>query len=56
MVKDGIDDETVAQAVRNAKAVDFNLSSDAQRKLTAAGVSPAVLSAMKARAAQELTR
>jgi tetratricopeptide (TPR) repeat protein len=56
MVKDGIDDETVAQAVRNAKAVDFNLSSDAQRKLTAAGVSPAVLSAMKARAAQELAK
>ena len=27
MVKDGIDENTVAQAVRNAKAVDFDLSS-----------------------------
>jgi tetratricopeptide (TPR) repeat protein len=56
MVKNGIDDDTVTQAVRSAKAVDFDLSSAGQRKLTAAGVSPAVLSAMKARAAQELAK
>jgi hypothetical protein len=54
MVKNGIDDDTVMQAVHNAKTVDFDLSSAGQRRLTAAGVTPAVLSAMKARAAQEL--
>jgi tetratricopeptide (TPR) repeat protein len=56
MVKNGIDDDTVTQAVRNAKAVDFDLSSAGQRRLAAAGVTPAVLSAMKARAAQELAK
>jgi len=56
MVKDGIDENTVAQAVRNAKAVDFDLSSAGQRRLASSGVTSAVLSAMKARAAQELTK
>jgi hypothetical protein len=54
MVKSGIADDSVEQMVKNAKAVDFDLSSAGQRKLTAAGVSPSVLSAMKVRAAQEL--
>jgi tetratricopeptide (TPR) repeat protein len=51
MVKNGIDDDTIAQTVRNAKAVNFDLSSAGQQRLTAGGVSPAVVSAMKARAA-----
>jgi hypothetical protein len=54
MVKSGIADDSVAQMVRNAKAVDFDLSSAGQRRLVSGGVGPAVLSAMKARAAQEL--
>ena len=56
MVKNGIDDDSVVQTVKGAKAVDFDLSSAGQRRLTAAGVTPAVLSAMKARAAQELAK
>jgi tetratricopeptide (TPR) repeat protein len=54
MVKNGIDDEVVEQTVKGAKAVDFDLSSAGQHRLTSGGVSAAVLSAMKARAAQEL--
>jgi tetratricopeptide (TPR) repeat protein len=56
MVKSGIADESVEQTVKGAKAVDFDLSSAGQKKLTASGVSAAVLSAMKARAAQELAK
>jgi hypothetical protein len=51
MVKNGIDDDTIAQTVRNAKVVNFDLSAAGQQKLTAGGVSPTVVSAMKARAA-----
>jgi len=51
MVKNGIDDDTIAQTVRNAKAVNFDLSAAGQQRLTAGGVSPTVVSAMKARAA-----
>jgi hypothetical protein len=51
MVKNGIDDDTIAQTVRNAKAVNFDLSSTGQQRLTAGGVSSTVVSAMKARAA-----
>jgi tetratricopeptide (TPR) repeat protein len=51
MVKNGIDDDTIAQTVRNAKAVNFDLTSAGQQKLTAGGVSPTIVSAMKARAA-----
>jgi hypothetical protein len=54
MVKSGIADEMVEQTVKGAKAVDFDLSSAGQRKLTAAGVSAEVLSAMKVRAARDL--
>jgi len=51
MVKNGIDDDTIAQTVRNAKAVNFDLTSAGQQKLTAGGVSPTIVNAMKARAA-----
>jgi tetratricopeptide (TPR) repeat protein len=54
MVKSGIADESVELTVKNAKSVDFDLSSSGQRKLTAGGVSPDILKAMKARAAQQL--
>jgi hypothetical protein len=54
MVKSGIADEMVEQTVKTAKAVDFDLSSTGQHRLTAGGVSASVLSAMKARAAQDL--
>jgi hypothetical protein len=54
MVKSGIADEMVEQTVKTAKAVDFDLSSVGQHRLTASGVSQAVLSAMKMRAAQDL--
>jgi len=36
-VKNGIDDDTIAQTVRNAKAVNFDLTSAGQQKLTAGG-------------------
>jgi hypothetical protein len=54
MVKAGVADETITESVKNAKAVDFDLSSDARRHLEASGVSPAVISAMKVRWAHEL--
>jgi tetratricopeptide (TPR) repeat protein len=55
MVKAGVSDDTVTQAVRNAKSVDFDLSLAARRHLTESGVSPAVLDAMKVRWAHDLT-
>ncbi|MGA7524701.1 MAG: hypothetical protein WBW84_19790 [Acidobacteriaceae bacterium] len=55
MVKAGVSDDTVAEAVRNAKSVDFDLSLAARRHLTESGVSPAVLEAMKVRWAHDLT-
>ncbi len=55
MVKAGVSDDTVAQAVRNARSVDFDLSLAARRRLTESGVSPAVLDAMKVRWAHDLT-
>ena len=51
MVKNGIDDDTIAQTVRNAKAVNFDLSAAGRQRLTAGGVSSTIVSAMKARAA-----
>ena len=56
MVKNGIAADSVEQMVKNAKSVDFDLSSAGQKKLLAGGVSSGVLSAMKARAAQELAK
>lgn len=55
MVRAGVSDDLVAASVRNAKVVDFDLSLAARRRLTADGVSPAVLEAMKMRWARELT-
>jgi hypothetical protein len=53
MVKSGIEDDTVAQAIRAAKAVNFDLSAAGQQDLTGNGVSTPVLTAMKARAARK---
>lgn len=55
MVKAGVDDATIAQTVRVARAVDFDLSLAAQNQLKADGVSTTVLHAMKERWAKELT-
>jgi tetratricopeptide (TPR) repeat protein len=55
MVKAGVTDDIVTASVRNAKAVDFDLSLAARRRLAEGGVSPAVVEAMKVRWAHELT-
>lgn len=52
MVKSGMDDDTIAQAVRGAKAVQFDLTPAGLQSLSISGVSPAVVTAMKARAAK----
>ena len=52
MVKSGMDDDTVVQAIRSSKAVDFDLTTAGQHTLTADGVSTTVLSAMRARVAR----
>jgi tetratricopeptide (TPR) repeat protein len=49
MVKSGIDEETIVQAIHGADAVDFDLSPAGQKTLTSNGVSAHVLDAMKAR-------
>jgi tetratricopeptide (TPR) repeat protein len=54
MAKAGMAEDTIAAAVKTAKAVDFDLSSEARRRLEASGVSPVVVSAMKVRWAHEL--
>lgn len=51
MVKSGLDDDTIAQTIHAARAVNFNLSVAGQHALTGDGVSQPVLAAMKARAA-----
>jgi tetratricopeptide (TPR) repeat protein len=53
MVKAGMEDETVATAIRSAKAVNFDLSAAGQQDLTGNGVSAPLLAAMKARAARK---
>jgi len=53
MVKSGVDDDTVAQTIRAAKAVNFDLSAAGQQDLTGNGISAQVLAAMKARAARK---
>jgi hypothetical protein len=55
MVKAGVADDTIAETVRTAKAVDFDLSSTARRHLEENGVSATVVSAMKMRWAHELS-
>jgi tetratricopeptide (TPR) repeat protein len=53
MVKAGMEDDTVATAIRSAKAVNFDLSVAGQQDLTGNGVSAQVQAAMKARAAKK---
>ena len=55
MVKAGMDDDTVAQAIRSAKAVSFNLTAEGQKALADGGASATVLAAMKARATRTHT-
>jgi tetratricopeptide (TPR) repeat protein len=50
MAKSGIADDTIVQAVRNAKSATFDLTAGAQEELASNGVSPPVIAAMKARA------
>jgi tetratricopeptide (TPR) repeat protein len=50
MVKAGMDEETIVNAIRGADAIDFDLSPDGERQLKSGGVSIRVLTAMKARA------
>ncbi len=53
MVKAGVDEDTVAQAVRNAKLARFDLSASGLQTLSTDGVSDQVLKAMKARASHK---
>jgi tetratricopeptide (TPR) repeat protein len=53
MVKAGVDDETVAQAIRNAKLARFDLSASGLQALSSGGVSDQVLKAMKVRASHK---
>ncbi len=50
MVKSGMDDGVVIQAINGADAIDFDLTPAGQQQLTTSGVSARVLAAMKARA------
>jgi hypothetical protein len=54
MVRAGMDDGTVAQTVKNAKAINFDLTPTGRKHLTDSGVDATVISAMKARAIQDL--
>ena len=49
MVKSGMDEQTIIQAINGANAIDFDLSPDGQQNLTSNGVSAHVVDAMKAR-------
>jgi tetratricopeptide (TPR) repeat protein len=49
MVKSGMEDDTVIQAIRSAKASNFDLSSGGQQQLASNGVSTQVVAAMKTR-------
>ncbi len=53
MVKSGVDDATIIQAIRSAGMVNFDLSAAGQHALTASGVSVKVLTAMKTQAAKK---
>lgn len=53
MVKAGMDDDTVVQAVRASKAASFDLTAAGRQQLTSGGVSPQVLAAMKTRSARK---
>ena len=53
MVKSGMDEQTIIQAINGANAIDFDLSPGGQQTLISGGVSARVLDAMKARAAKK---
>jgi tetratricopeptide (TPR) repeat protein len=53
MIKSGIDESSVLQAIRGASAVNFDLTPAGQKALTAGGVSPRVLAEMKTQAAKK---
>ena len=53
MVKSGMDEQTIIQAIHGASATDFDLSPEGQQTLTSGGVSARVLDAMKARSAKK---
>jgi tetratricopeptide (TPR) repeat protein len=53
MVKSGMDEQTIIQAINGANAIDFDLSPDGQQNLTSNGVSMHVLDAMKARSSRK---
>jgi hypothetical protein len=53
MVKSGMEEATIIQAINGASAVDFDLSPDGQQALVSSGVSAHVLDAMKARSAKK---
>ncbi|MGB8029847.1 MAG: hypothetical protein WCF30_09280 [Terracidiphilus sp.] len=50
MVKSGMDEQTIIQAINGANAIDFDLSPAGQQNLTSSAVSAHVVDAMKARA------
>jgi predicted phage tail protein len=53
MVKSGMDDATVLQAIRGASAVNFDLTPAGQKALATGGVSPHLLAEMKVQAAKK---
>src|SRR3984885_1242559 len=53
MLKSGIDESAVLQAIRGASAVNFDLTPAGQKALTAGGVSPRILAEMKTQAAKK---
>jgi tetratricopeptide (TPR) repeat protein len=53
MVKSGIADSTVVEAINGAGEIDFDLTPAGQQQLTSSGVSAQILAAMKARAAKK---
>lgn len=55
MVKAGLDDDAIVQAIHGADATDFDLSPDGLKQLASSGVSNRVVSAMKARALRRPT-
>lgn len=56
MVRAGMDDSTVEATIKNAGAVNFDLAPAVRRRLAADGVSEGIISAMRARAIQELAK
>jgi hypothetical protein len=53
MVKSGMEEATIIQAIDGASAIDFDLSPSGQQALVSSGVSAHVLNAMKTRSAKK---